>query len=414
MLCILMVMIVGGAFLLAIVYNIPTAGRILNNMEVSSGVVEEEGAYPVITDQATSQLDNYTDSIMLLKAAYSDDSSPFGQAMEVRSGKIDGNEANDTLVNHFGRGVEFNSTETYDRYWHGYLVFLKPLLLLFSYKKIRIINAVAQILFVVVIIVVMVKKRRKYLIAPFLILLGFLMPLAIMKSMQFSSCFYVMLGEILALLLIDNVSVRKTSLVLFSGGIALAFFDLLTYPLITFGVPAALFFLMHNEKSFKTEILDLVKIGLAWLVGYAGMWFGKWTIGSVILQKNLFSDAIRKLFFRASTEGVDYSRMDVIGRNFESFFHTPIFVVLLVYLSVMITLIVVYWKNQKRKKILIFYSAVPFLIIASTPILWLMIVTNHSFHHYWFVNKIFGVTIFAIMCCLIKIYLILRKNKRLQ
>lgn len=407
-----------GTLLLATVYNLPTEQWTEEHMKAAANTLSAEGVYPDITEKATSRLDNYTDSIMLLNAAYSAEGSVFNQAMKIESNSINGLEPQDIIVKHYKEGQDFNNVSNYNRYWHGYLVFLKPLLSMFSYKGIRIINAILQTTLVAVTIIMMVKREKKYLIMPLLILWAFLMPLALMKSMQFSSCFYIMMAGILALVWIKELTMKKVGLIFLVLGILLAFFDLLTYPIITFGVPVAVYLLISNEKKLGKQLIKFIFAGVCWLVGYMGMWVGKWTIGSIILGKELFSDAINQLLFRTSATGEQYAKIEVIDSNFQSFFDTPAVVILIIYITVMLTLIVVYIINQKRKnKTLwkgIVQAIIPFLVVAVVPIVWYLAVSNHSYHHYWFTNKILGVMIFACMCGLIRVCLDLKSTAKIR
>lgn len=407
-----------GTVILATVYNIPTKQWTEGSMKASAETLAAEGVYPEITKRATSRLDNYTDSIMLLTAVRSGSESVFVQAMEADRDYIKNQEPLDVVVEHYKNGEEFDSLEEYSRYWHGYLIFLKPLLSVFSYKEIRIINTVIQVGLIAITVFMMVKRKKKYLIAPLLILWGFLMPLALMKSLQFSSCFYVMMIGILSLVSMKKITTQKMGFLFAGLGILVAFFDLLTYPLITFGVPMTVYFLIKNEQNSKKRASEFALAGGSWLIGYIGMWVGKWTIGSIILGKELFTEAIDQLLLRTSTVDEQYQKIDILNNNFGSFFHTPITTVFLIYSAVMITLIVIYTINQKRKnknwvKNLL-KTVWPFLGIAVLPILWFLIISNHSYHHYWFTNKICGVVVFAWMCGLVRLYLNARKEAKLR
>ena len=397
-----------GVLLLATVYNIPMGEWTDKHMQSAAETLAAEGVYPSITPQATSKLDNYTDSIMLLKASYTGPESVFEQAMKVESNSIKGAEPHEIIISHYKDGIQFNEKNEYNRYWHGYLVFLKPLIAVFSYKNIRIINAVMQTGLVLAIVVILVRRKRKSLIAPLLILWAFLMPLATMKSMQFSSCFYIMLLGVLALVSMRRLTAKKAGYVFLGIGICLAYFDLLTYPLVTLGVPLSVYLLVDDEEKTKKVWLKSIFVAICWGVGYLGMWVGKWTIGSLILGRELFSKAINQLLFRTAISGEQYERIDVINNNFESFFNTPATTLFLIYIAIMITLIVVCCMNQKKNHNIGWRDMLkmvwPFLVVAALPVVWFLLVSNHSYHHYWFTNKICAVTVFACMCALVRMY----------
>ena len=113
-----------------------------------------------------SKLDNFTDRLMISKAIKNDD-----------------------------KGALYNSLDVndYARYWHGYLVLIRPLLIKLDYLQIRYVNVL--IFFVLLgITFTMIKKKLGGLMASAFmvsIMMGyaFLVPL----SLQFSSVFYIMM-----------------------------------------------------------------------------------------------------------------------------------------------------------------------------------------------------------------------------
>ncbi len=89
---------------------------------------------------------------------------------------------------------------------------------------------------------------------------------------------------------------------------------------------------------------------------------------------------------------------------------------LIVFVAIMIVLIVVHWKNQKKKLVVkdIVLSLIPYGIIAVLPVVWFLFAANHSFYHYWFTNRICAISIFGLMCGLVKLYLSLKDNSRVK
>lgn len=64
-------------------------------------------------------------------------------------------------------------------------------------------------------------------------------------------------------------------------GISTAYFDFLTYPLVTFGIPM-IFCILINEKNTCENWKEMPIMGIHWGIGYLGMWAEKWLIGTVI------------------------------------------------------------------------------------------------------------------------------------
>lgn len=73
---------------------------------------------------------------------------------------------------------EPNTSLGYARYWHGYLVVLKPLLLLLDYADIRILNMIVQLLLLVWLIVSMIEIDRKKYVLPFIAAVAVANPVA--------------------------------------------------------------------------------------------------------------------------------------------------------------------------------------------------------------------------------------------
>lgn len=157
-----------GLILLMSVFTLPT-NLIEKNVIKSAETFEEEGVYPQISVFGiTSLLDNWTDAIMLCNAAYSSTNiSLIDRTISVY--RINVEEAENpaqVLVSYYSESNNGNdigniSISSYSRYWHGYLVLLKPLLLCFTYSQIRIMNTIMQGLLCVLLIFIMAYKKLK-------------------------------------------------------------------------------------------------------------------------------------------------------------------------------------------------------------------------------------------------------------
>ena len=114
--------------MLTIVYMIPVE-YIHNRLGESVGALDYEGTYPVLYNWCVSTLDNYTDAIMLSEA-YSEGENPFVSALESNIYTCNDMDPVQTLVHLFWKDLKYDSTYAYSRYWHGYLIILKPLLII--------------------------------------------------------------------------------------------------------------------------------------------------------------------------------------------------------------------------------------------------------------------------------------------
>lgn len=386
----LIIFIVGvllATLLLGGVYLLPTA-PMTDHITESAATIATEGRYPSLFRWCTSQLDNFTDSIMLLTAAQTGDNA-LESAVNASHSRHTDKDPVESLTLHYNDGIAFDQTVTYSRYWHGYLIFLKPLLLIFNLNGIRTLNAIAQLSLVVILCTLMYKKKLYPLIAPLLITWLFASPITTFMSLQFSSCAYIsLLGSIGVLLLYDKkYSTEKIACLFLLLGMTTSYFDLLTYPIVTFGIPAAIYIYTLDRSTPKNYLMQTVKTGGLWAFGYLGMWASKWCVGSIILNKNIFQEALSAVELRTSNDGV-LSLSSTLIENMKAFIRTPITIpVVFITLLVFVLTAFLLFKHKGKTSSLFIQYALPFVLFLLLPFGWYIILHNHSAIHIFFANK---------------------------
>ena len=114
-------------------------------MQKSYGVYKVERDAPRWGNVVHTRLDNFTTSIMLMEAAYPAEGKILNSALLNPSWPIRNGSAAGTLVEVSQNNFQAeNAAWIYPRYWHGYLVFLKPLLTFFNLQILREINFLLQ------------------------------------------------------------------------------------------------------------------------------------------------------------------------------------------------------------------------------------------------------------------------------
>ncbi|MBP5675284.1 hypothetical protein J6W91_03060 [Candidatus Saccharibacteria bacterium] len=405
-----------GYLLVTFVYCLPTGNKTEEHMKSTATTMAAEGVYPVVTPKAYSVLDNFTDSLMLLTAAEpgAPENNPFNSAIDTVNQSIKDKNPHEVLTGHYLDGAEFETPAKYNHYWHGYLVFLRPLIRLTDYHYIRILNLLAQVALVIIAIRLMVKQKRKVLILPLLIFYLSMCPLASAKSLQFSANFYLTMVSIIAILKMKELKSKKMTFFFLITGILTAFFDLLTFPLIVIGIPLALYLYLRNEKDLKKNFCEIVKNGFVWTFGYLGMWAGKWIIGG----HDTFMRAMKELFLWTSSKDgpqlIDKWKWS-IESNWNNFTNSPAYFLFQAFCIVMLTLIVA--ELYQRKKTLklkaelkrIFITALPFFLIAMFSIAWYCIASGHCSHHSFMTFKTYTILTVSTMFGLLRIYITVKK-----
>lgn len=413
LLLILLISVAMGAALMTSVYCIPTA-RIESHVGNSAGLFEKEGSYPSFSlGYSNSIRDNFTDAFMLLEASYNDgNSGPITASMANYRYGIEGLDPVQSLVMHYKNGKDFDEEVLYGRYWNGYLVFLKPLLFLFDYSTIRCINIGFQIVLFLILLCLFYQKGLKLYILPYIISILMSMPFAIALNLQLTNCYTIFNVGILVVLLLKDDIEKKACYVFLCLGIATAFIDLLSYPLVTFGIPAVIYYCVTKHKNVKSSLFDMIKIGLSWCLGYGGMWISKWIFGSIISGENLFLDGINQFLFRVGSlaektgSTISFSVFDTINKNIQAFWLTPATFLFEVFVIVMLALVLKNVINNRRKLSESLMISIPYVLLMVAPFLWYIFVRNHSAIHADFLaNKELLITAMSGAFLLIKLYL---------
>ena len=394
-----------GTALLMVVFLLPT-DRVEHNVVRSAYTIQEEGRYPQLTRYATSTLDNHTDSIILAEAASTLGTSLLEDVMNVPRGYVDDLNAPDSLVAHYIEGKPFNSITIYARYWHGYLIFVKPLLEIMDYKTIRILNGIVQIALAGLICGVLFKKGKMAAIIPYLLAYSMLMPLALAKSFQYSPCFYIFNLGCLSLLLLNDEKRKKYSYIVFLlCGVFTSYFDFLTYPISTFGMPMLFYLYLSDDDSEESKIIATIRNGFFWCIGLAAMWVSKWVVASIVIGENIVAASFGSVKYRTSTMTSDwlgdYNAFDCVVANYKTFLITPVTIIAMIYIGFLV------YKGFKQNCLStwsICRILFPFFVTGLAPVAWHAFAKNHSMIHTWFTNKACVVTLLAMLFGLISLF----------
>lgn len=188
-----------GFILMLAVYILPTE-PMKRNVQRSAAEWYDEGAWPLlINGYSSSILDNFTDSLMLSIAVYDNEQFFLKEAM------------NSSYAMQSVESLPFDSLyaylqeeecygEDYARYWHGYLVVLKPLLLLFSYSDLRVLNMCVLTCLLAYVSCLLKKNFSGHVSMLFVLVFLFLMPLTLFLCLDMANMFYVMLVALIVLL----------------------------------------------------------------------------------------------------------------------------------------------------------------------------------------------------------------------
>ena len=406
-----LVLVLGGYLLLVIAYSLPTE-KISENAAEAAMVFNNEGPYRQLNFgggrkeiysfmdsmqlSGNSTQDNFTDAIMLLNAEHPNDESVFVESLKVERVTSENQLPTDTLIAlHTGAEQEYG-TGSYARYWHGYLIFLKPLLLFFNYQQIRYFLSLIQLGLIAAVICLLAAKGKGVYCIPVVLAYFFLNPAVCSLSLQYTPVLVLTMTELLVILLNEERYEKNKRLWLyhfFIVGCLTSYFDFLTYPVVTLGVPV-IFLLSQYEENWKEGLKELLGGCLLWGIGYVAMWAGKWALGSLITGQNVLEEAVHSISYRMSA-GADevgaseIGRLDAIGRNLRA----NRFSLLLILAAFVVCFIL----SECRKTFRLQGKLIPTALAGLLPFGWYLVVSNHSVVHSWMTFRSLAVFVYALM-----------------
>lgn len=289
----------------------------------------------------------------------------------------------------------------YDRYWHGYSIFLRPLLVFFDLSYIRQILVVCFIILLAVLFHLISKHISMVVAILFGFALALVNPPVIMISLQYSNMILLMLAASIVLMILLAKKRPKNEIFIFFAAVGslTSFFDLLTTPSVTLGIPLLLYVayrIKHNDKKYIVK--DTIYCMVIWGAGYFISWFAKWLIGSLVLSRNIFAEATEKVLFWSSDSSTitshSVSIISVLHDWIERLvIYTPLFFIAI--LGIIYSIIVRLLSKKKFSNLHI-PSIISIIIPALIPIAWIAFARQHSFNHQWFSYRHLIILIFGI------------------
>lgn len=424
------VILLGIYLVLLTVANLIPSSALEDNVRQSSETLVEEGEKVTYNlGYKEENIFTFTDALMINTAYSVDSTHPFQSAILARKNFIPGQTkefypdrqynlgANENYINKqngdlyqtkelYGlmHGDNIEDSYEYARYWHGYLIILRPLLAMFNYSAIRIVLFIVTLISIVAMIVLLCRKVN--ITSGIIYGIGLLAISIFIVSESINEILIFLVAFISSIVLLLKKDTKKNiGIFFFIVGSVSNFIDLLTAPLVTLGLTAITYFLIIQKKdekaSVKDYIIDILKIGVSWTLGYGITWLTKWAIAEIIYGRPIISQAIEQALFRSDVpkyQGTElFTPFDVILRNM-NYLSNPVITVICV--IAIIYLIVIMIKNYKRKVNVKenLKQCLPFAIIFFFPMVWYLVIKQHSYTH---VNFTYRLLVISIICLLV-------------
>ena len=297
----------------------------------------------------------------------------------------------------------------YIRYWHGSMSIIRPLLTFMNLNQIYILNAIILLIGTIILLSLFIKYKLKELIIAYILGLIMCTVLVVPFCLEYYWTFLIMtIVSILSIILYKKG--KKLNTLFMITGIITCYFDFLSTEIITILVPVLIILTISYKENkinnFKSCSKFLVISILFWSIGYVGMWISKWLLASIILKINALGYVINDMLYRINGTGnpeiTILSRatnlpLRAIDKNIRTIF--PIqFLINQKVLSIIICCIVIteiiFIRKKEIKKL--WFSGL-LLLIAIMPYIRYLVLSSHSFTHYFFTFRAQIVTIMAIV-----------------
>lgn len=347
-----------------------------------------------------SEIDRYSDSILLGIAYQYDSSKPLASVMESGYYHRDYCNENENLLAAVTDNHEAN--QQYIRYWHGSNAIVRPMLVFFNLKQIYVVNGIFLVLLIIGLFATLLCKH--FYIPAMGVAAGLIMTSVwfVPFSLEYTWTYLIMLVmSIIGVRLIYHKNYKVVGVFFLISGMLTSYMDFLTTETLTLTVPLLLMLWVKDKQKGHEEMKDSIKFAVksivTWAFGYMGMWMMKWLLASIVLSENVMPYVSEHIEERIGGNiGIGPVRyiLGSVWNNIKCLFPfeygmigalTGIVLVLFV-----IYIGYVYHGNHIDKKQVLLY-----VLIGLIPYIRYMVLHNHSYLHCFFTYRAQMATILA-------------------
>jgi len=417
---ILFVSIIAGFLLLIMVFMIPT-DSIYKSVRNALDSFNVEGTYYYLMPYSKgSQLDNFTDAEYLRLSLVGNDEdgiikNSLGGYVYV-SGLVESSNPNAQLREYYNENLSgsYIKESRHIRFWNGYLIVLKPLCIFMGYSNIRQLNMMLELSIVVFTCLLMAKEDLNIYIFPFLLAYYAMNPISLALNIFYSGFFYCAFIPCIIILSMRNIKIKQLIYLFEIIGILVAYFNMNSFQLISWGLPYIFCLLVNKEWHSNTPrfIKESAICFVSWLFGYGFMMFSKWILAALLTDFDIVNTVGKSITTRFSNRLNDNGilntipRLEAIDVNFKALMSNKIWVCVQVAFIVICIFLICFLiiKNAKVPKgkstLTKMNDIAPWLIMIfitiTIPCLRYVILANHSLIHYSFVYRDLCISVLAI------------------
>lgn len=279
------------------------------------------------------------------------------------------------------------STNEYSRYWHGSIVFIKPLLVFFNVHTIKTIFVLLFFGLLAYLIYLIVKKSN---ILAVLLSVSLVSVMIYIVPFCFEYVFAFLITIFASIIVMKNLDKKNEFFYKFFVvlGITSCFFDFLAYEVLTLMFPLFLKIYFDNfdkeDINLKKVIVFIIKSMFIWGISYILTFVFKWIMSAMVLGVeqfvNIWNNAKIRIYdtpfpwYLILLQSITY----ICSMIFPFSLFEKGIVYFILYCLIIVYLFVNYVPKNKRKYLLLL------LLVSLIGLLRLVVLFAHTWGHYFF------------------------------
>ena len=303
---------IAALWVLLILTSLIPNGKIRTNMFGSAE--QYNGADPFYQSAGRNTVtDNYADVILLnvLWNIKSDDA--FVSSLDTKY--YDGDDGVTDRGENYGLfSAVFEDTPPntdYSRYWHGSVIFIRPLMRLGDVRVVKLAGIIFTLLFLIIDCIMLIKRGQKFGAAALVISFAAVQMYNIRLSLEYMPTVLICLGMLPFFVSLEKRGDVPLFVLSVICGTMTAFFDFLTTETLTILIPIIIIMMIRKNEGrfegFKRELATSAKCGVSWVCAYLCTFLVKWTAASIVTGENKFTAAIFSAEVRVNGEAEELS-----------------------------------------------------------------------------------------------------------
>ncbi len=277
----------------------------------------------------------------------------------------------------------------YSRYWHGYNVYLRPLLIIFDYFQIEILSGIIFLVLFIILEKVIYEKIGKFFALAMMFSLFSISYHTLWLSIALvPTMIIMMLATIIVITKYEKI--KDFGVFFFIIGSITNFFGWMNFQFNTLTIPLMFFYLKKKDDNFSFK--EFFKMCFMWGLGFGITWVSKWVITDILYDTNTIKNGIMQVIYRAGENTYEYGNVNAI----KSLVTNLVYILIPIFIQYLILIFDNMFKFRKplktNKKEIIIY-----VLILLIPFITCILFKNHSYlHARSFVHRNFIILVFNI------------------